>query len=176
MGFVTGGIGVPVTGVLADHVGVSHALMLTSSLIVAAALLVTRIPLAALQPARAQSELGTRDGELTCSSDALRAWRSRCADDAGATVVRVTVYLETTMGLDIVREIEADPQRYRGRRARPVLEADQWTQETIARLLIPRGWALLGATDPPSRAPDEVPRSPTLRLAHRLVDPAAGLE
>jgi FSR family fosmidomycin resistance protein-like MFS transporter len=57
MGFVTGGIGVPVTGVLADHVGVSHALMLTTSLIVAAALLVTRIPLAALQPAQAQSEL-----------------------------------------------------------------------------------------------------------------------
>jgi MFS transporter, FSR family, fosmidomycin resistance protein len=57
MGFVTGGIGVPVTGVLADHVGVSHALMLTSSLIVAAALLVTRIPLAALQPERFQPEL-----------------------------------------------------------------------------------------------------------------------
>jgi FSR family fosmidomycin resistance protein-like MFS transporter len=60
MGFVTGGIGVPVTGVLADHVGVSHALLLTASLIVAAALLVTRIPLAALQPAHAQPELALK--------------------------------------------------------------------------------------------------------------------
>jgi FSR family fosmidomycin resistance protein-like MFS transporter len=53
MGFVTGGIGVPVTGALADRVGVGHALMLTSLLIVAAALLVTRIPRAALQPGAA---------------------------------------------------------------------------------------------------------------------------
>jgi hypothetical protein len=95
-------------------------------------------------------------------------------DDAGAVLVRVTVYLETTMGLDIVREVEADPQRFVDGAPDLYWEADQWTQETIARLLIPRGWELLGATDPPSRAPDEVPRSPRYALRTDLWIPPPG--
>ena len=52
MGFVTGGIGVPVTGTLADRFGVSTALLLTSLLVLAAAAAVTRIPRGVMQPAR----------------------------------------------------------------------------------------------------------------------------
>jgi hypothetical protein len=82
----------------------------------------------------------------------------------GERLARVTVYLETDMGIDIVREVEVDldvagdvsPDLY--------WEADQWTQETIATILIPRGWELLGATDPPTHAPDEIPRSPRYAL------------
>ena len=95
-------------------------------------------------------------------------------DDAGDLLVRVTVYLETTMGLDIVREVEAEPQRIVDGAPDLYWEADQWTQETIARLLIPRGWELLGATDPPSRAPDEVPRSPRYALRTDLWIPPPG--
>ncbi len=82
----------------------------------------------------------------------------------GEHLVRVTVYLETDMGLDIVREVEVEPER-NGRRGPDLWwEADQWTQETIAAILVPRGWELLGATDPPSRDPGEVPRSPRYAL------------
>ena len=73
-------------------------------------------------------------------------------------LIRVTVYLETDMGIDIVREIEAEPEPRDDGPPDLWWEADQWTQETIATILIPRGWELLGATDPPTRSPDEVPR------------------
>jgi len=96
-------------------------------------------------------------------------------DDDGAPLVRVTVYLETTMGIDIVREIEvaAEP---RGPDFAPDLywEADQWTQETIATVLVPRGWELLGATDPPARDPGEVPRSPRYAVRTQLWVPPPG--
>lgn len=75
-------------------------------------------------------------------------------------VVRVTVYLETTMGVDIVREVEVEPEVDPQRGIDLWWEADQWTQDTIAALLQPRGWELIGAMDPPSRDVDEVPRSP----------------
>ena len=93
-------------------------------------------------------------------------------------LVRVTVYLETEMGIDIVREVEVSPDPARGRDGRPDLywEADQWTQDTIAALLIPRGWELLGATDPPSRDPGEVPRSPRYALRTQLWVPPPGWE
>lgn len=85
-------------------------------------------------------------------------------DEDGAPLVRVTVYLETDMGIDIVRELEvaAEPRPT----GWPDLwwEADQWTQDTIASVLAPRGWELLGATDHPTRASDEVPRSPRYAL------------
>ncbi|MEZ4569102.1 MAG: MFS transporter [Thermomicrobiales bacterium] len=44
IGFVTGGIGLPVTGTIADAYGFSTAMMATSALLVAAALVGTRIP------------------------------------------------------------------------------------------------------------------------------------
>jgi hypothetical protein len=88
-------------------------------------------------------------------------------------LVRVTVYLETDMGIDIVREIEVEPEPRDGV-VDLYWEADQWTQETIATILIPRGWELLGATDPPARHPDEVPRSPRYALRTALWVPPPG--
>jgi FSR family fosmidomycin resistance protein-like MFS transporter len=53
MGFVTGGIGAPVTGAIADDIGTGPAIMLMAILIVAAAAIATRIPRVALQQPRA---------------------------------------------------------------------------------------------------------------------------
>lgn len=89
-------------------------------------------------------------------------------------VVRVTVYLETDMGIDIVREVEADAELAADGSLDLYWEADQWTQDTIAHVLVPRGWELLGATDPPSRVPDEVPRSPRYALRTSLWVPPPG--
>lgn len=89
-------------------------------------------------------------------------------------LVRVTVYLETDMGLDIVREIEAEPVLADDGSVDLYWEADQWTQDTIATVLIPRGWELLGATDPPGRDPGEVPRSPRYALRTTLWVPPPG--
>lgn len=50
MGFVTGGIGVPVTGLIADRIGVGDALMLTSALVLVAAAIATLIPRRAAMP------------------------------------------------------------------------------------------------------------------------------
>jgi FSR family fosmidomycin resistance protein-like MFS transporter len=44
MGFVTGGIGVPITGALSDSIGTSHALVVTSGLMALAAAVATVIP------------------------------------------------------------------------------------------------------------------------------------
>lgn len=52
MGFVTGGIGAPITGAVADDIGVGPAIMLMAILIVAAAAIAARIPRAALQQPR----------------------------------------------------------------------------------------------------------------------------
>ena len=82
----------------------------------------------------------------------------------GEALVRVTVYLETDMGIDIVREVEVEPELDPVGRPDLYLEADQWTQETIATLLLPRGWELLGASDPPTRAAEEMPRAPRYAL------------
>ncbi|MEX2314293.1 MAG: MFS transporter [Thermomicrobiales bacterium] len=49
MGFVTGGIGAPVTGAMADDIGTGPAIMLMAILIVAAAAIAARIPRSALQ-------------------------------------------------------------------------------------------------------------------------------
>jgi FSR family fosmidomycin resistance protein-like MFS transporter len=53
MGFVTGGIGVPITGLLADRYGNGEALMISSVLIVAAGILVAFIPRRAIAPVKA---------------------------------------------------------------------------------------------------------------------------
>lgn len=84
--------------------------------------------------------------------------------DDGTTLLRVTVYLETDMGIDIVREVEVEPEPRPDGTIDLYWEADQWTQETIVSILQPRGWELLGATDPPSRTADEIPRSPRYAL------------
>jgi MFS transporter, FSR family, fosmidomycin resistance protein len=52
MGFVTGGIGAPVTGAIADDIGIGPAIMLMATLIVAAAAIAARIPRVALQQPR----------------------------------------------------------------------------------------------------------------------------
>ena len=98
------------------------------------------------------------------------------ADPAGALLVRVTVYLETKMGIEIVRELEVEPDPEHMRDGQPDLfwEADQWTQDTIANVLLPRGWELLGALDPPERLPDEAPRSPRYALRTALWVPPPG--
>lgn len=93
---------------------------------------------------------------------------------AESPLVRVTVYLETDMGIDIVREVEVVPEPRAGGEPDLWWEADQWTQETIATVLAPRGWELLGATDPPAREPDEVPRSPRYALRTALWVPPPG--
>jgi FSR family fosmidomycin resistance protein-like MFS transporter len=49
MGFVTGGIGAPVTGAVADRVGIDSAIMLMSILAGAAAVIAARIPRSAVQ-------------------------------------------------------------------------------------------------------------------------------
>jgi FSR family fosmidomycin resistance protein-like MFS transporter len=48
VGFVTGGIGAPITGAIADSVGTGVALGSMTLLVLVAALVVTRIPLAIL--------------------------------------------------------------------------------------------------------------------------------
>jgi FSR family fosmidomycin resistance protein-like MFS transporter len=55
MGFVTGGIGAPVTGAIADDIGTGSAIMLMATLIVAAAAIAARIPRVALQQPRSAS-------------------------------------------------------------------------------------------------------------------------
>jgi hypothetical protein len=52
LGFFTGGIGAPVTGAIADDVGIGPAIMLMTILIVAAAAIASRIPRVALQQPR----------------------------------------------------------------------------------------------------------------------------
>jgi hypothetical protein len=97
-------------------------------------------------------------------------------DSDGMPLVRVTVYLETKMGIEIVRELEAEPDPEHTLDGKPDLywEADQWTQDTVANVLLPRGWELLGALDPPARAGDEAPRSPRYALRTSLWVPPPG--
>jgi MFS transporter, FSR family, fosmidomycin resistance protein len=52
MGFVTGGIGVPVTGAIADSVGVGPAILMTSTLLAVAAALVLIVPQRAMRNPR----------------------------------------------------------------------------------------------------------------------------
>lgn len=92
----------------------------------------------------------------------------------GEPVARVTVYLETDMGIDIVRELEVSPEPRSDGSLDPWWEADQWTQETIATILAPRGWELLGATDPPTRDASEIPRSPRYAMRTSLWVPPPG--
>jgi hypothetical protein len=94
--------------------------------------------------------------------------------DETEPVVRVTIYLETTMGIEIIRELEsvADPRP--DGQVDLYWEADQWTQDTIVHELLPRGWELLGAVDPPNRDVEEVPRSPRYALRTSFWVPPPG--
>lgn len=96
--------------------------------------------------------------------------------DGGADppIVRVTVYLETSMGIDIIREVEVPAEPRQDGQVDLYWEADQWTQDTIVQQLLPMGWELLGAIDPPARDPSEVPRSPRYALRTSLWVPPPG--
>lgn len=89
-------------------------------------------------------------------------------------LVRVTVYLETNMGIEIIRELETAPVMRENGRPDLYWEADQWTQDTIVQQLLPLGWELLGSVDPPARNPEEVPRSPRYALRTALWVPPPG--
>lgn len=89
-------------------------------------------------------------------------------------LVRVTIYLETNMGIEIIREVEASPEARPDARIDLYWEADQWTQDTIVHQLMPKGWELLGAVDPPARDGDEVPRSPRYALRTSFWVPPPG--
>lgn len=95
-------------------------------------------------------------------------------EDGSDTLVRVTVYLETNMGIEIIREVESVPDLRGDGQIDLYWEADQWTQDTIVHQLMPRGWELLGAVDPPARDPAEVPRSPRYALRTTLWVPPPG--
>lgn len=89
-------------------------------------------------------------------------------------LARVTVYLETKMGIEIIREVEITPEPRKNGLADLYWEADQWTQDTIVHQLFPLGWELLGAVDPPARDSAEVPRSPRYALRTALWVPPPG--
>ncbi|HEX2281507.1 MAG TPA: hypothetical protein VHG52_07075 [Thermomicrobiales bacterium] len=91
-----------------------------------------------------------------------------------STVVRVTVYLETNMGIEIIREIETEAEPRDDGGVDLYWEADQWTQDTIVHQLLPIGWELLGAVDPPARDPAEIPRSPRYALRTTFWVPPPG--
>lgn len=89
-------------------------------------------------------------------------------------LVRVTVYLETNMGIEIIREVETDPVPRPNGEIDLYWEADQWTQDTIVSDLLPKGWELLGAVDPPVRDPGDIPRSPRYALRTSFWVPPPG--
>lgn len=96
-------------------------------------------------------------------------------DEGGTSpLVRVTVYLETNMGIEIIREVETNAEARSNGRIDLYWEADQWTQDTIVRQLMPLGWELLGSVDPPARDPAEIPRSPRYALRTTLWVPPPG--
>ena len=95
-------------------------------------------------------------------------------ESSGEFLVRVTVYLETDMGIDIIREVEIEPEPRPDGRIDLFWEADQWTQDTIVHQLLPKGWEVLGAVDPPTRDPAEVPRSPRYALRTAFWVPPPG--
>lgn len=94
--------------------------------------------------------------------------------DGQEPVVRVTVYLETSLGIEIIRELETVAEPRSDGNVDLYWEADQWTQDTIVQELLPRGWELLGAVDPPSGDVEEVPRSPRYALRTSFWVPPPG--
>ncbi|RIK45678.1 MAG: hypothetical protein DCC58_05740 [Chloroflexi bacterium] len=92
----------------------------------------------------------------------------------GELLVQVTVYLETDLGIETVRQVEVVPERFVDGKPDLYWEADQWTQDTINSVLFPRGWELLGATDPPTRDAGVLPRSPRYALRTSLWVPPPG--
>ena len=92
----------------------------------------------------------------------------------GELLVLVTVYLETDVGIETVRTVEVAPERFQNGVLDLFWEADQWTQDTINTVLLPRGWELLGATDPPDREPGLLPRSSRYALRTDLWVPPPG--
>ena len=95
----------------------------------------------------------------------------QCVEISGARgekLLRIRIYLESNSGIMLLRDVEVEPDPDASVNGEPDLhwEADQWTQETIVHWLLPAGWELVGAVDPPSQTSDQLPRSPRYALRH----------
>ena len=73
--------------------------------------------------------------------------------------LRLTVYLETGAGLEVVREETVDPLRPLVTAEDLIWHADQLTQETIGVDLAERGWEAIGAGEVPPPEPGALARS-----------------
>ncbi|MBA3450114.1 MAG: hypothetical protein H0T18_02745 [Chloroflexia bacterium] len=72
----------------------------------------------------------------------------------GRSLLRLTVWLETSTRLETIREEILAPVRGIDTFADLIWHADQWTQETIGTTLAEQGWEAIAASDLP--AADEV--------------------
>ena len=74
-------------------------------------------------------------------------------------LLRLTVYLETGAGLEVVREDLVRPLRPVTTAEDLIWHADQWTQETIGIELAERGWEVIGAGEVPPPETGAIARS-----------------
>ena len=79
--------------------------------------------------------------------------------EAGETLLRLTVYLETGARLEVVRDEVVRPLRPLATADDLVWHADQLTQETIGTDLAEQGWEAIGAGDLPAPEPGALARS-----------------
>ena len=79
--------------------------------------------------------------------------------EEGATVLRLTVYLETGSRLDVVRDEVVPPLRPLATAEDLIWHADQLTQETIGTDLAEQGWEAIGAGEVPAPEPGALARS-----------------
>ena len=75
--------------------------------------------------------------------------------------LRLTVFLETSAEYRVVRKEIVQPILLEGNSIDLYWLADQYTQETIGVDLAAEGWEVIGAGDPPTLEPGEIPRSAT---------------
>ena len=79
--------------------------------------------------------------------------------EKGRAGLRLTVWLETGTGFDVVRDEVVSLLRPLATPEDLAWHADQYTQETIAVDLAAEGWEAIGAADPPVPEPGEIARS-----------------
>ena len=79
--------------------------------------------------------------------------------EAGETLLRLTVYLETGTRLEVVRDQVVRPLRPLATADDLVWHADQLTQETIGTDLAEQGWEAIGAGELPAPEPGALARS-----------------
>ncbi len=82
-------------------------------------------------------------------------------DGEDGPLLRLTVYLETGSGLEVVREEVVRPLRPLATPEDVIWHADQLTQETIGVELAERGWEAIGAGEVPAPEAGAVARSAT---------------